>query len=364
MPSRIDSDSGGFLGYARSGGGGSTGSPGRDFAIKLARLYNRDRWLFSPRRLGPRVDGVPLDRPIFLLGTQGCGGTLIGRCLRRNRNVVTVSGGHQNWTGIDELGIVRNRTARLPSSLWGTSERSDLAHPSFGAVHASAFASSELLPLYRGTAEDAADGDAERFRRLLREHIAVFAPDPASARFLDKTHAYSVKMPLISSLLDGAGPLFVLVVRNPYFACRWAVERKPPDFRRGLSRDERLRLVAEHWAKMHRIALDDAASIPNVTVVRLEDFLAQPEAVVRSLCAFTGLEYDPALVPRPGQKRPWATLPGDRKWYPLYVDDRLGRPTAADTAIIGERCLALAERFGYSPDGSAAGSGTVELLAG
>ena len=352
LSARVEPDSHGFLEYARSGGGGTTGSAGRDVALKLARLYYRDRWRFSPRRLGSRVDRIPLERPIFVLGTQGCGGTLIGRCLRRDRAVVTVSGGSENWTGIDELGIVRNRVARLPSSLRGTR-----------AGHASAFATSELLPLYRGTAEDATGEDADRFRRLLREHIAVYAPDPARARFLDKTHAYTVKLPLISSLLDGADPIFVLVLRNPYVACRWAVERKPPDFRAGLPYDERLALIAEHWANVHRIVLEDANSIPNVAVVRLEDFLADPEAVVRALCGLVGLDYDPSLVPRPGQRRPWATLPGDRKWYPLYVDVRLGRPTRAESAVIARSCGELAERFGYTPDGTAAAPSPVELLA-
>jgi hypothetical protein len=53
----------------------SAGRP-RDLAVKLARLYQRDRWRFSPRRLDRLVDVVPLDRPIFLLGVAGCGGTL------------------------------------------------------------------------------------------------------------------------------------------------------------------------------------------------------------------------------------------------------------------------------------------------
>jgi hypothetical protein len=104
------------------------------------------------------VDDVPLDRPIFLLGAQGAGETLIGRCLRRHRAVVTTSGNSDSWTGIDELGIVRNRMARLPRSLWGCKHRLDLEHSVYGTDHNSIYACDELLPLYRSTANDATGG--------------------------------------------------------------------------------------------------------------------------------------------------------------------------------------------------------------
>jgi hypothetical protein len=334
----------------------------RTLPIKLARAYHRDRWRVSPWRLGSRVDGIPLERPIFLLGTQGSGGTLIGRCLRRNADVVTVSGGWRHWTGTDELGIVRNRMERLPPALWGSSHRSDIKNDTFGSTHTSAFASDVLLPHYRSTVEDADAALAARFRRLLREHLAVFAPDPMHARFLDKTHAYTVKMPLIAALLEDARPLFVLVVRNPYGACTWAVDRKPPSFRLQPTYDERLELLATHWANAHRIALEDAEEVGDVAVVRFEDFLTDPEAVVQALCAFADLDYHPGMVPRPGQERPWATLPGDRKWYPLYADNRLERTTATQRAIIELCCDEVAARFGYRPDGRSPAPAPIEIV--
>lgn len=326
--------------------------------VKIARLYYRDRWRFSPRRLGGRVDRVPLDRPIFFLGTQGSGGTLIGRCLRHSPDVVTVSGGSEHWTGTDELGIVRSRMARLPPSLWGSSHRLDIASETLGAHHSSVFACNELLPLYRATAEDARPGDAAAFARLLREHLAVYR----GTRFFDKTHAYTVKMPLIAALLRESRPRFVLVVRNPYGACPSAVERKPPSFRADIPINRRLELVAEHWGNAHRIALDDAEAAGGLAVVRFEDFMSNPEAVVRALCSFADLDYSPSMVPRPGQSMPWATLPSDRKWYPLYPDDRLARTTAEQAAIVDEHCGLLATRFGYSIEGTVERDSPIELV--
>jgi hypothetical protein len=270
------------LGYLLSEAGGTTGSLPRDVAIKLARAYERDRWRYSPRRLGSRVDRIPLDRPIFLLGTQGASETIIGRCLRRNRFVVSVSGNSDHWTGADEMGTIRNRMQALPSALWGSKHRSDLAHPLVGTDQL--YACDALLPAYRRTADDAETGDAERFRRILREHLAVYARYPERARFLDKTHAYTVKIPLLAALLADANPFFVLVVRNPYETCRWAVERKPTLFQAGVARRQRLELLAEHWSNAYATALGDAEMVPNVATVRFEDFMADPQAVVRALC--------------------------------------------------------------------------------
>lgn len=328
--------------------------------VKIARIYYRDRWRVSQRRLGDRVDHVALDRPIFILGTQGSGGTLVGRCLRRNAAVVTVSGGSEHWTGTDELGIVRSRMARLPPMLWGSSHRLDIASEALGTHHSSVFACDELLPLYRATSEDARPDDAARFMRLLREHLAVYR----GTRFLDKTHSYTVKMPLIAALLEESRPLFVLVVRNPYGACPSAVERKPPSFAPEVAAERRLALVAEHWANAHRIALDDESSTGGLAVVRFEDFLADPGGVVQSLCSYVGLDYSPDMVPRPGQTMPWATLPTDRKWYPLYADDRLERVTSEQLTIVEERCAEIALRFGYRPDGHDVRESPVEITPG
>jgi hypothetical protein len=235
------------LAYLFSSAGGTTGSLPRDVAIKLARTYHRDRWRISPRRLGARVDRIPLDRPIFLIGTQGASETIIGRCLRRSRLVVSVSGNSSQWTGADEMGTIRNRMPALPRTLWGSKHRSDLAHPQIATDQP--FACDALLPFYRRTAADATEQDADRYTRLLREHLAVYAHDPSSARFIDKTHAHTVRIPLLSALLRDARPIFVLVVRNPYETCRWAVERKPTLFRPDTPRARRLELLAEHWSR-------------------------------------------------------------------------------------------------------------------
>jgi Sulfotransferase family len=348
------------LRYLLSHEGGTTGSRAKDVAIKLARAYERDRWLLSLRRFDRRVDDVRIDRPIFLVGTQGAGETIIGRCLRRHPQVVSVSGNSSHWTGADELGTIRNRMSRLPRTLWGSKHRSDLADTSFGTDQP--HACDALLPHYRRTAADANPSDEQQLKRLLREHLAVYAKDPNRARFIDKTHAYTVKMPLLAALLSGTRPFFVLVVRNPYETCCWAVERKPQLFPHGLAREKRMALAAEHWSNSYETAVRDAESVDNVAAVRFEDFLRDPERIVRALCEFVELDFDGDMVPGPGQKLPFATLPGDRKWYPLYPSTWLEKATREDREIVARRCAEPAGRFGYSPRGASPTATAIEVL--
>ncbi len=349
-----------WLAYLVSSAGGTTGLRPRDVAIKALRLYERDRWRFSPRRRGPRVDSIPIDRPIFLLGTRGAGGTLIGRCLRRHSEVVSASGSSRHWTGADEMATIRNRQARLPRVLWGSKHRSDLDIPPFGTDQP--HACDALVPFYRATADDAAPEDGERLRRLIREHIAVYARDPRRARFLDKTHAFTLKIPLLAALLEESRPLFLLVVRNPYVVCPWLVERKSVLFREGVPQLDRLRLAAEHWANSYAIALSDARTTPGVVAVRFEDFLAAPEPTLRDLADALQLDFEPPMVPSAGQRLPFATLPGDRKWFPLYASATPAPLAEPWERIISERCGALAERFGYSPTGAEPAETTVHRL--
>ncbi len=261
-----------------------------------------------------------------------------------------MSGNSEYWTGADEMGVERDRMRRLPPSLLGNRLRDDIGHPAFGEWQL--FACDALLPFYRRTAVDATPDDRARFRRLLREQIAVYARGRRGARFLDKTHAYSVKVSLIAALLEDADPFFVLVLRNPYGACPWIVRRKPPTLRFLLTYEEQLQLVAEHWANTHEAVLEDASTVPHICAVRFEDFLARPRETIEALCGFIQLEFDPQMVPQAGQPLPFATLPGDRKWYPLYENDRLENLTPVEIATVSRRCEGLADRFGYSARGA------------
>jgi hypothetical protein len=333
-------------------GSGAEASYLRTVAVRAARLYHRDRWRRSVRRRLPGVERIPIDRPIFVLGLQGGGTTLIARCLLRHRDVASMSGNSRYWVATDELGFVRNRMARLPSSLWSSSHRTDLEHPVFGTTHTSVYACDELLPSYRRTRADARDEHADQLKRLIREHLVVYAHEPRRARFLDKTHTYTVKVGYVDALLEGCEPLFLLVLRNPYTACFSAIRRKPPSWRSVPAYEQQLRLVAEHWRNSYGLALADGAETGGrLAAVRFEDFVADPAAVVRAACAFVDLEFEVDLTPQASHRRPFPTLPSDRKWYPLYEDAWRARVPEADAEAIDEVCQPLARELGYAFEG-------------
>jgi hypothetical protein len=258
-----------------------------------------------------------------------------------------MSGASDYWVATDELGFVRNRMRKLPSTLWGSAHRDDLDHPLVGTEHASVYASNLLLPAYRNTAGDATPADGARFRRMLKEHVAVYARDPQSARFLDKTHTYTVKIPYLDTLLEGHEAFFLLVVRNPHTMCFRAVRRKPPAWRQGLPYEDQLRLVAQHWTNSTRLALEDGPPTGRFLALRFEDFLQKPEQVVQAVCKAVGLSYDDDLVPRAGHRLPFATLPWDRKWFPLQGDDWRDNLGETEGRIVEDECGEIAEQLGY-----------------
>jgi hypothetical protein len=324
----------------------------RTTTVRLERLRRRDRWRYSIRRRLASVDGIRLDRPIFVVGLQGGGTTLVTRCLLRHPSVVSMSGNSSYWVATDELGFVRNRMAALPPSLWASSHRDDLTHPLFGTEHRSVWACDELLPAYRRTASDAAPSEAARFKRVLREHIAVYARNRGCARFVDKTHANAVRIPYIDALLAGCDPFFVLVLRNPYSICPRAMRRKPPSWSTVPPVAEQLTLAAQHWENASRLALEDGRRTGRFGAIRFEDFLIDPAGVVRAICDLVGLSYKPELVPRARDRFPFATLPTDTKWYPLREDS--WKASSAEIAIVEARCGELAARLGYGSGGQSA----------
>lgn len=265
-------------------------------------------------------DEVPIDRPVFLLGTQGGGLTLLSRMLHRSRDVVAAAGGSSYWTSADEMQNVFG--LRLPFDLTGLRYKAP-DHPEFPAPRSWTYAARDLYPLYRRTASDATPELRTALTSVIRYCGKRFATDPRSWRFLDKSQVYTVRMGLIHALLEPFRPKFVLVVRNPYIATYRAATGAASDMvsltaRLGLP--ERLDIGAEHYANSVRAVLDDAAELDiDVPIVRFEDLLAQPDSTLSRVCDHVGLPFDTDMVPAPHHRLPLGTRLKER-WYPLRPD--------------------------------------------
>ena len=60
-----------------------------------------------------------------------------------------------------------------------------------------------------------------------------------------------------------------------------------------------------------------------------------------------GAEAAAYLVPRAGHRLPFATLPWDRKWFPLQDDEWRDKVGDAEAQIVNEECGQVAEQLGY-----------------
>ena len=175
--------------------------------IYTARTYG---WILDPRRLGP-LPAFPIDRPIFLLGMQGGGLTLLSRMLRRAPEAISGSGNCSYWTAADEIqnayGLI------LPAELTGLRYKAP-PHAVLTSPRSWSYAADELLPLYRRRRRDATPALAAALERVIRLSALRHARDPQRFRFVDKSQSYTVRLGLLHALLERSDPRFVLVTRH------------------------------------------------------------------------------------------------------------------------------------------------------
>lgn len=316
--------------------------------------WRRSNWLLDPRRLVRTYAEVPIHKPIFFLGNQGGGLTLIGRMLRRHRQVVSIVGDHRHWSGPDEMQRVME--LRLPKSLKlaRLPYQVEAEHERLTAPRSWSYATDALLPQYRKTEADYDEAEAERFRFLIREALHRHGGGNPRKRFFDKSQVFTVKLGLLHRILADTDPHFVLITRDPYAACYRAATGKAIDMARYaafMDLDERIALCAEHWANAMAAVLADSERVEHFTVMPFEGFLSDPKASMQALCRFLDLDFDEDLLPQPHHQIPLGTRFGDR-WYPLKPainTSYLEKTTPHQRALIAERCGPLAERLGYLP---------------
>lgn len=310
-------------------------------------------WRVHPLRFSPYLNKIPIDRPIFLLGVQGGGLTLLARMLHRHPQAVYVTGNHRWWAGPDEMQNVMGPI--LPPELTGLHHKIP-PHPAY--PHRDwLYAIDDLLPLYRRRAQDATPEMAWQFQRAIRLAIGMYAPNPQQARFVDKSQSFTVRLSLVNALLAPYHPRFILVTRNPYAMVYRAATRVASIQQAASSLEDRLRLAAQHWANSFRCALEDAPEVEYFTVVRFEDLLKEPERWLREICDFVGFSFEPDMIPAPEHRIPLGSTGssrGDHKWYPLRPDVNQPYLRALEPwmiELIDAAAGDLARRWAYTPEG-------------
>ncbi|MEM7540206.1 MAG: sulfotransferase [Pseudomonadota bacterium] len=307
--------------------------------------YRRNRWRWSPKFKA--TANVKIDRPIYLLGTQGGGLTLLSRILHRHRASISVTGDHHNWAGDDETQNVLQ--AILPERLgW---RRVDV--PGFdSADHNWLYANDAFLPHYRERGfQDEAQLAAD-YKTVLRRIIALNgAQETGATRFIDKSQSLTVRVGLVRRLLTGCNPKFVLITRDPTALTWRAVTHDRIISGLKCSQEEKFELAVQHWANSFQAALEDRED--DLKIWKFEDLLADPPQVIEEICQHVELAYDPAILPGPNDEVPWGSAFdafNKRKWYPMrpnvssgYLEDM---PSWAK-AHLNERAGELIHKLGY-----------------
>ena len=314
-------------------------------------LWKRNNWMLDPRFYFYSYRDISIDRPIFLIGNQGDGLTLVSRILRRHPDVISVTGNCNYWSGADEMQNVFGPA--LPAKLTGIRYKAP-KHPILTPPRSWSYATDELLPAYRKTEEDANEELARSLKRIIRYLIGRYSlTRDQPARFVDKSQVFTVRVSLINELLKEHDPKFVLITRNPYASCYRAALGKAGDMKRYkkiLPFEERLKLCAQHWSNSMKCVLEDEGRIDKkILHVRFEDLLAHPTENIKRICEFVELGFDEDMLPHPEHKIPLGTKYRDR-WYPMRPgvnDQYLKRLDRKAIEIIDDRCGELAMKFGY-----------------
>ncbi len=320
------------------------GASGKINKLLYALHYARIR--YAPERLIRDYSKVHINSPIFLLGISGGGLTLISRMLRRNAQVVSISGDNSYWSGPDEMAVVLG--SELPFELGGIVHKL----PENDLVESTAnwrYACDELLDMYRKLPEDVSCETSERLRHIIGWATKVHGRND-QARFTDKSQVYTVRAGYINQLLSDSNPMFILITRNPYAVCYRAPTHTALSRLKELSFRSRLKIACQHWSNSMQCALKDAQNIPSFMCLRFEDVLIRTESTISKICEFVDIDYADEMIPSAEQKIPYGSRCRDR-WYPLRKnvnEKHLEKVGGESLEIIESICGDIAEKFGYT----------------
>lgn len=291
-----------------------------------------------------------IQSPVFILGNQGDGLTLLSRVLRRNKSFVTVSGNSNYWTGADEMAIVMEPLLAASWRSSGFFRRDVVKHKLFRSPRSWTYATDNLIGYYRKDYGSVTDREKSNLLLAIRSALAI---NGKGKRFLDKSQLFTVKAGAINECLKESNPYFLLVLRNPYASIVRAAENmERDDLYKGvnISFEAKLRFAAQHWKNAMLAIEEDAKRIPNFKWVKIEEFLENPEIVCRELCDFLGVQFDPLMLPSENDKVPYFTR-YNLRWYPLRtsLNDRyLKKLNKEYEDIINSIIKDLPHQYGYT----------------
>jgi hypothetical protein len=187
----------------------------------------------------------------------------------------------------------------------------------FGRRRGWAYASDALLPYYKFGRGQISKSDADGFKFALSV-IQTFSP---SARILDKSQSYALKILAIREVLSDSDPRFIAVIRSPYASIYRAATSATHLSRERKPLHEKIRIAAEHWnntADAIREALEEDAS--DILVLRVEDVLQDFDAELERIFDFLEISFEKSFLPSSANGMPWWAKRKER-WFPVIAEN-------------------------------------------
>ncbi|WP_103027274.1 sulfotransferase family protein [Salinibacter altiplanensis] len=213
-----------------------------------------------------------MDGPIFIMGRQHSGNTMLARCLGQSPDVYSATG----------EGTFFEHQSRLAHTPVSDRAAAILARAEGSGAEVPAGARTEAKCHMQGEGSEKETTAGQMYARCMdwvaRQHGAT--------RWAQKATSYVFYVGDILERFPGARLLFL--ARNPF------------DLAASMKRRGVWRAVARMtygWNKGVRLALRASWEHPeNVCVTRYEDFVRRPEQKLKDICSFCGLEFSSDLL--------------------------------------------------------------------
>jgi Sulfotransferase family/Aspartyl/Asparaginyl beta-hydroxylase len=280
-----------------------------------------------PAQAPPRVSGVDIERPLFIVGPPRSGTSLLFETLGRSPSVWTIGGeSHAVIEGIPEL---------HPLNRGYASNRLDAADANLTV--------SELL--------------RHRFRAELRDREGRGpGADDSPLRMLEKTPKNALRVPFLDAVFPDA--LFIYLHRDPMACVASAIEAWEsqrfvtyPDLPGWPGPPWSLALIpgwqplaglplaeiaATQWQTITEVLLDDLAAVTpqRWSVTSYEDLVEDPQGELERICGFAELKWDQQLTSPLPLSGHTVSEPATEKW----------RARESELAPVMPRLKATAER--------------------
>lgn|SRR3990167_2286566 len=317
---------------------------------KLIKKYHESKIAWHPRLIYRRKNKIAIREPIFLLGVQGGGLTIMSRVIRLLPEISYITGNNRFWAGADELHnsarfkyLPDQLTLRSPGyyNLLGHEKN----HIDFGYERAFLYASNEFINEYRLSEKDWTPELENALKNAIQICLCVYANNINSAQFHDMSQSYILKIPFLERCFPDAK--FIIATRDPYAVC-WKQAQVSPIFKTDSKRA--VQYAAEHWFNSYHYAIQDTQNKNNALWIRFEDFMKNPIDVLKTIFSFLGKSHIDieSLI----SQYPFVPLGSSdpEKWFPINEQvNKRHYHSIPDWArnIITYQCGELIQRFSY-----------------